>query len=112
MTTTTPKSGYLSIGELEMYYEVHGSGQPLVLLHGAFSATGTSFGEMLPGLARSRRVISFEYQAHGHTADIDRPLSIEALAEDVIAGIRELRIEPTDLLGYSLGSAIALQVAI
>lgn len=112
MTATAPKTGYLSIGELEMYYEVHGSGQPLVLLHGAFSATGTSFGEILPGLARSRRVISFEYQAHGHTADIDRPLSIEALADDVIAGIRELKIEPTDLLGYSLGSAIALQVAI
>lgn len=112
MTTTAPKTGYLSIGDLEMYYEVHGSGPPLVLLHGAFSATGTSFGEMLPGLARNRRVISFEYQAHGHTADIDRPLSIEALADDVIAGIRELRIEPTDLLGYSLGSAIALQVAI
>jgi pimeloyl-ACP methyl ester carboxylesterase len=112
MTTTDAKTGYLPIGDLEMYYEVHGSGAPLVLLHGAFSATGTSFGEILPGLARDRQVISFEYQAHGHTADIDRPLSIEALADDVAAGIRQLGIESTDLLGYSQGAAIAVRVAI
>jgi pimeloyl-ACP methyl ester carboxylesterase len=112
MTTTAAKTGYLTIGDLEMYYERHGSGQPLVLLHGAFSATGTSFGAMLPGLARERQVISFEMQGHGRTADIDRPLSIEGMADDVIAGIRQMGISPTDLLGYSTGAAIAIRVAL
>jgi len=60
-----------------MYYEIHGTGQPLVLLHGALSAIGTSFGMLLPGLAKGRQVIAIEQQAHGHTADIDRPLTIE-----------------------------------
>jgi pimeloyl-ACP methyl ester carboxylesterase len=69
--------GYASVNGLEMYYEIHGSGQPLVLLHGAFSAIGTSFGELLPALAERRQVIAFEMQAHGRTADIDRPLSQE-----------------------------------
>src|SRR5262249_44200229 len=68
-----------SVNGLDMYYEIHGEGQPLVLLHGALSATGTSFGTMLPDLARSRRVISVEQQAHGHTADVDRPLSMEQM---------------------------------
>ncbi|HJR86647.1 MAG TPA: alpha/beta hydrolase [Acidimicrobiia bacterium] len=112
MTTTAQKTGYLPIGELEMYYEVHGSGLPLVLLHGAFSATGTSFGAMLPGLAEKRQVISFEMQGHGHTADIDRPLSVGAMADDVVAGIRQMGIEPTDLLGYSTGAAVAIQATL
>jgi pimeloyl-ACP methyl ester carboxylesterase len=72
--------GYASVNGLKMYYEIHGTGEPLVLLHGAFSAIGTSFGELLPSFAESRQVIAFELQAHGRTADIDRPLSIEQLA--------------------------------
>jgi pimeloyl-ACP methyl ester carboxylesterase len=71
------RSGYAPVNGLNMYYEIHGTGRPLVLLHGAFSAIGTSFQKLLPDLATTRQVIAFEMQAHGHTADIDRPLSLE-----------------------------------
>ena len=83
--------GYASVNGLQMYYEIHGTGEPLVLLHGAFSAIGTSFGELLPSLAMRRQVIAFELQAHGRTADIDRPLSIEQLADDVAAALGIVR---------------------
>ena len=106
------KSGYVSVHGLEMYYEVHGEGQPLVLLHGAFSAIGTSFGKILPGLARSRKVIGFELQGHGHTADIDRPLTIEGMADDVAAALQRLGFERADILGYSMGASVALQIAV
>jgi pimeloyl-ACP methyl ester carboxylesterase len=112
MTRTNFKEDYVSLNGLEMYYEVHGSGQPLVLLHGAFSAIGTSFGELLPELAKTRQVIAFELQAHGHTADIDRPLSLEGMADDTAAAIKQLGIEPADLLGYSMGAGVALRVVI
>jgi len=105
-------SGYLPVNGLKMYYEVHGVGQPLVLVHGAFSAIGTSFGALLPELAKTRQVIGFELQAHGRTADIDRPLSMEAMADDVAAAIRQLGLERADLLGYSMGGGVALRVAI
>jgi len=95
-----------------MYYEIHGTGQPLVLLHGAFSAIGTSFGALLPDLARSRQVIAVELQAHGRTADIDRPLSYELMADDVAALIEHLGLEQADIFGYSMGAAVALRVAI
>ena len=106
------KEGYVVVNGLDMYYEIHGKGKPLVLLHGAFSAIGTSFGELLPELARARQVIAFELQAHGHTADIDRPLSLEGMADDTAAAIKQLGIEPADLLGYSMGAGVALRVAI
>lgn len=106
------QSGYVPVNGLEMYYEIHGTGQPLVLLHGAFSAIGTSFGGILPGLAQTRQVIAFELQAHGRTADIDRPLSIEQMAADVAAALRHLEIESADILGYSMGGSVALHVAI
>ena len=112
MATQTPEAGYLPVNGLEMYYEIHGAGSPLLLVHGAFSAIGTSFGELLPGLAETRQVIGIELQAHGRTADIDRPLSVEAMAADVAAAIRQLGVGPVDLLGYSLGGTIALNVAI
>jgi pimeloyl-ACP methyl ester carboxylesterase len=104
--------GYASVNGLEMYYEIHGTGQPLVLLHGAFSAIGTSFGELLPSLAESRQVIAFEMQAHGRTADIDRPLSYEQMADDTAAALEQLGIEKADFFGYSMGAFIALQIAI
>lgn len=101
-----------SVNGLNMYYEIHGEGSPLVLLHGALSATGTSFGAILPDLARSRRVIAVEQQAHGRTADVERPLTIEQMAEDTVALLRHLGVERADLFGYSLGAGIALQIAI
>ena len=112
MTTTDAKSGYAPVNGLEMYYEIHGTGQPLVLLHGALSATGTSFGRVLPALARTRQVIAVELQAHGRTADVDRPLTMQQMAEDTAALLRHLGIGRADLFGYSMGAGVALQVAI
>lgn len=107
------QSGYAPVNGLKMYYEIHGSGgTPLVLLHGAFSAIGTSFGKTLPELAKTRQVIGVELQAHGHTADIDRPLRLEYLADDVAAFLQYLNIPQADLFGYSNGAAVALRVAI
>jgi pimeloyl-ACP methyl ester carboxylesterase len=103
---------YASVNGLNMYYEIHGVGQPLVLLHGAFSAIGTSFGNVLPELAKTRQVIAFEMQGHGRTADIDRPLSYEQMADDTAALLRYLDIEQADVFGYSTGGGVALQVAI
>lgn len=106
------QTGYLPVNGLQMYYEIHGTGQPLVLLHGAFSAIGTSFGQVLPGLAQGRQVVAVELQGHGRTADIDRPLTLEGLADDVAAAIDQLGIEPADIFGYSVGAAVALQLVI
>jgi pimeloyl-ACP methyl ester carboxylesterase len=107
-----PRGNYVSVNGLELYYEIHGTGQPLVLLHGAFSAIGTSFGNVLPQLAETRQVIAFEMQAQGHTADLDRPLSMEQMADDTAATLRELGIENADFFGFSMGGGVALQVAI
>jgi pimeloyl-ACP methyl ester carboxylesterase len=109
---TQPKTGYVSVNDLQMYYEIHGTGQPLVLLHGAFSAIETSFGQLLPGLAESRQVVAVELQAHGRTADIDRPLTLEALADDVAAAIDQLGLGRADIFGYSTGAAVALQLVL
>jgi len=106
------RSGYALVNGLNMYYEIHGAGQPLVLLHGAFSAIGTSFQKLLPELAKTRQVIAFEMQAHGRTADIDRPLSLEQMADDSVAALQYLGIEQADFFGYSMGSSISLHVAI
>src|SRR5215211_7734275 len=92
-------SGYAPVNGLQMYYEIHGTGQPLVLLHGAFSAIGTSFGALLPVLARSRQVIAFELQGHGRTADIDRALSMEQMADDTAAALQQLGVEQADIFG-------------
>jgi pimeloyl-ACP methyl ester carboxylesterase len=111
-SNSTAQTGYVPVNGLNMYYEIHGTGQPLVLLHGAFSAIGTSFGQVLPGLAKTRQVVAFELQGHGRTADIDRPLTQEGMAEDVAAALKELGIESADVFGYSTGAAVALRLAI
>jgi len=103
---------YASVNGLNMYYEIHGTGRPLVLLHGAFSAIGTSFGPMVPAFAQTRQVIAVDLQAHGHTADIDRPLTIAHMADDIAALLRHLGLANADLFGYSMGAGVALQVAI
>lgn len=110
--TTAVKSGYTPVKSLKMYYEIHGEGPSLVLLHGALSAIGTSFGKLLPSLAKTRQVIAIEQQAHGHTADIDRPLTIGQMANDTAALLRQLGIEKADIFGWSMGAGIALQIAI
>jgi pimeloyl-ACP methyl ester carboxylesterase len=112
MTINTPQTGYAEVNGLKMYYEIHGSGQPLVLLHGAFSAIGTSFGPLIPELAKTRQVVGLEMQAHGRTADIDRPLSPEQMADDTAAAIRHLGLGQADIFGYSMGAGVALHVAL
>lgn len=103
---------YASVNGLDMYYEVHGSGPPLVLLHGNLSTIEVDFGGMIPALAEHRQVIAVEQQAHGHTADIDRLLSIDSWAADTAALLRHLGVEDADLFGYSSGTGVALQVAV
>jgi pimeloyl-ACP methyl ester carboxylesterase len=113
--STLVKSGYAPVNGLQMYYEIHGeasSGAPLVLLHGAFSAIGTSFGGLLPELAKSRQVIGVELQGHGRTADIDRPMSLEAMADDVAALLKYLGIPQADIFGYSMGAGVGLHLTI
>jgi pimeloyl-ACP methyl ester carboxylesterase len=112
MESKNSQGKYINVNGLKMYYELHGEGQPLVLLHGAFSAIGTSFGKLLPELAKTRQVVAFELQGHGHTADIDRPLSYEQMADDTAAALQQLGLEKADFFGYSMGAAVVLQVAI
>lgn len=112
MTTSKNQRGnYARINGLDLYYELHGSGQPLVVLPGSFW-TIEAMGEVVPQLATTRQVIAVELQGHGHTADIDRPLSYESMADDIAALIASLGLEQADLFGYSLGGGVALQTAI
>jgi pimeloyl-ACP methyl ester carboxylesterase len=108
----SPGAGrYASVNGLEMYYEIHGTGQPLVVLHGAYM-TIESMGEIVSSLAETRQVIAVELQGHGRTADVDRPLAYEQMADDVAALIGYLGIEQADVFGYSMGGGVALQVAV
>jgi pimeloyl-ACP methyl ester carboxylesterase len=106
------KKGYAPVNGLKMYYEVHGSGKPIVLLHGAFNTIDMAFGMLIPELAKTRQVIALEMQGHGRTADIDRPFSFEAFADDVAALLKYLKIDSADIFGYSMGAVTAFQVAI
>lgn len=103
---------YAPIGELQLYYEVHGEGDPLVLVHGGGSTIESTWGRILPLLARRHRVIAVELQAHGHTLDIDRPLSFEQDADDVAALLRHLGIARADFMGFSNGGTTCLQMGI
>jgi pimeloyl-ACP methyl ester carboxylesterase len=103
---------YADINGLKMYYEDRGRGRPLVLLHGNLSTIEVDFGAMIPTLVRHRRVIGVEQQAHGHTADIDRPLSTRTWAGDTAALLDHLGLADVDVLGYSTGAAVALQLGI
>jgi pimeloyl-ACP methyl ester carboxylesterase len=109
--TIATTTGYASVNGLEMYYEIYGEGAPLVLLHGGL-ADATMFAPMIPALTQGHQVIVVDLQAHGHTADIDRPMSYEAMAEDIAAMITQLGFENADIMGYSLGGGVALQTAI
>ena len=109
--TSSGKTGYVRLDGLQLYYEVHGNGEPLVLLHGGLGST-EMFGELLPALARTRKVIAADLQGHGRTADIDRPISYEALSDDIWALMTHLEIEKADVMGYSLGAGTGLQMTI
>ena len=103
---------YAAVNGLNLYYEIHGTGKPLVLLHGGGSTITTTFGRILPDLAKTHQVIAIELQAHGHTKDIDRPLSFEQDADDVAALAAQLNIPKADFFGFSNGGTTCLQIAI
>jgi pimeloyl-ACP methyl ester carboxylesterase len=103
---------YAPVNGLQLYYELRGSGKPLVLLHGGLQTIDLSFGPLLEPLAAGRQVIAVELQGHGHTADTGRPMRIEGLAGDVVALLDHLGIAQADLLGFSLGGLVACAVAL
>ena len=103
---------YASVNGLQLYYEIHGRGRPLVLLHGGLLTIDLNFGPLLELLAATRQVIALELQGHGRTADTSRPMTIEALAGDVVALLDHLGIAEADLFGFSLGGLVAYAVAI
>lgn len=107
-----PTTGYAPVNGLNMYYEVHCSGEPVVLLHGAFMTITNNWAGWIDELARTRQVIAVEMQGHGRTADIPREPTSENLADDVAALLRYLKISRADLIGYSMGGRVAMQVAV
>jgi pimeloyl-ACP methyl ester carboxylesterase len=104
-------AAFVDIGGLDVYYERHGHGAPLVLLHGAMGTIESCFSGLLPVLAEHFEVIAIELQGHGHTRDIDRPLTYKGMAQDTVALLDALGIELAHFAGYSMGGAVALQLA-
>jgi pimeloyl-ACP methyl ester carboxylesterase len=113
-TTSPATTGYAPVNGLNMYYEIHGDGEgtPLLLLHGGLFNIDLQFGHVLAGLAQGRTVIAADFQAHGRTNDIDRPLSTEALASDVVGLLGHLGIDKVDIYGFSVGGAVGLHLAV
>lgn len=107
-----PTTGYAPVNGLKMYYEVHGSGEPVVLLHGAFMTITNNWDGWISELSKTRKVIAVEMQGHGRTADIARDITDENLADDVAALLSHLKIPRADLIGYSMGGGVAMQCAI
>jgi pimeloyl-ACP methyl ester carboxylesterase len=99
------------VGDLSIYYEIHGEGRPTLLLHGAYMTAGM-FGPLLPGLAGTRQVIVPELRGHGRTADVEGPITYEQMADDTAGLIRHLELESADIVGFSMGGGVALQLAI
>jgi len=117
MTVTDWKTQAKGIGQhadvngLHLYYETHGEGRPLILLHGGLGS-GEMFGPVIPTLAAGHQVIAVDLQGHGRTADIDRPIDVRLMADDITALIRHLRLEQADVMGYSLGGGVAFHTAV
>jgi pimeloyl-ACP methyl ester carboxylesterase len=106
------ESGYADVDGLKMYYEVYGEGKPIVLLHGSYMTIPMNWSQIIPLLAKDRKVIVAEMQGHGRTRDIPREMSYEGMADDVSGLLKHLRIDSADILGYSMGGGIAFQVAV
>ncbi len=102
---------YADVNGIKLYYETHGMGKPLILLHGGLGAT-PMFGPNLTALAEGRQVIGVDLQGHGRTADIDRPIRTELMADDIAALIKHLKLERPDIMGYSLGGGVAVHLAV
>ena len=105
-------SKYAGVNGIKMYYELHGTGRPLVLIRGGGSTVTTTFGKILPSLAKTRMVIAVELQAHGHTSDRNAPESFEQDADDVAELLKQLNINGADIFGFSNGGHTAMEVAI
>src|SRR4051794_38987036 len=105
-------SGYADIDGLHMYYEVHGTGSPLVLLHGGMLTIDLNFAGLIPTLARKHQVIGVELQGHGRTGDVDRPLTPAALARDVVGLLDHLEVAAAHVFGHSMGGATAMELAV
>ncbi|WP_278353518.1 alpha/beta fold hydrolase [Chryseobacterium gleum] len=106
------ESGYAPVNGIKVYYEVYGNGKPLVLLHGAFMTIDMNWGELIPELSKTRKVIAVELQGHGHTPFSERKLSHAVLASDVTKIMDYLKIDKADVAGYSFGGEVAYQLAI
>lgn len=107
-----PVTGYAPVNGLKMYYEVHGKGKPVVLLHGAFMTITNNWTGWIGELSKSRKVIAVEMQGHGRTGDIPRDITSENLADDVAALLKHINIPRADVIGYSMGGEVAMQCAI
>lgn len=115
LTTTTGAQSagrYATVNGLKMYYEIHGSGYPLVLIHGGGSTIESNWGRIIPTLAKTHQVIAMELQAHGHTPDRDKPLSFEQDADDVAELLKQLKVTKADIFGFSNGASTTLEIAI
>ena len=110
-THSTGTGQYALVNGINLYYETHGSGRPLFLLHGGLGS-GEMFGPVLPVLAERHQVIAVDLQGHGRTADIDRPLDVRLMAGDIAALIDHLGLTKPDVVGYSLGAGVAFQTAV
>jgi pimeloyl-ACP methyl ester carboxylesterase len=106
------KNGYSEVNGLNLYYEIYGEGKPIVLIHGGGSTIQTNYGKLIPLLAKNRQVIALELQAHGRTADRNKPLSFERDADDVATLLKNLHIEKADMLGFSNGGQTAIEVSL
>jgi pimeloyl-ACP methyl ester carboxylesterase len=106
------QAGYADVNGLKLYYEVYGKGKPIVLLHGSFMNIPLNWSRFIPQFAKDRQVIVAEMQAHGRTKDIARKFSYEGMADDVSGLLSHLKIDSADILGYSMGGAVAFQVAV
>jgi pimeloyl-ACP methyl ester carboxylesterase len=106
------ESGYAPVNGIKVYYEVYGEGRPIVLLHGAFMTIAGNWGELIPELSKTRKVIAIEFQGHGHTPFSNRKLSDTTFASDVLGVMDYLKIDSADVLGYSMGGSVAYEFAI
>ena len=107
-----PTTGYAPVNGIKVYYEVYGEGKPIVLLHGAFFTIEMNWGQLIPELSKTRKVIAIEFQGHGHTAFSDRKLDLATLATDVEGVMNHLNVDSADVAGFSMGGSVAYQLAI